>query len=255
MPIPAGRFKRRHRAVDDPNPTFIGTLGSHRRRFENHFDQDGCAKSQTLLRVVQTGYVQIVDMGIASLLGCHFSRYTCVPHADTEKFKMVSCRILSIASSFVLACLGVLASPAIAQVTYQFSAYQNEQLRDFEYTASDFILSSTTLIPGDLDSCNTPFPSSTSCSSVTFDPYDSTRDLVIFTMKVGNGTSGEFFYFPEGSLGTLGEYSITTVFGVPAHLSVTSPIPEPETYAMLLAGLGLLGFHARRRKQKEAALV
>jgi hypothetical protein len=27
-----------------------------------------------------------------------------------------------------------------------------------------------------------------------------------------------------------------------------SPIPEPETYAMLLAGLGLLGFMARRPK-------
>jgi len=27
-----------------------------------------------------------------------------------------------------------------------------------------------------------------------------------------------------------------------------SPIPEPETYAMMLAGLGLLGFSARRRK-------
>lgn len=30
-------------------------------------------------------------------------------------------------------------------------------------------------------------------------------------------------------------------------------VPEPETYAMLLAGLGLLGFAARRRKRKEAA--
>lgn len=27
-----------------------------------------------------------------------------------------------------------------------------------------------------------------------------------------------------------------------------SPVPEPETYAMLLAGLGLMGFTARRRK-------
>src|SRR5882672_153920 len=32
--------------------------------------------------------------------------------------------------------------------------------------------------------------------------------------------------------------------------TITSPIPEPETYAMLLAGLGLMGFVARRRQKK-----
>jgi len=31
-----------------------------------------------------------------------------------------------------------------------------------------------------------------------------------------------------------------------------APVPEPETYAMLLAGLGLMGFTARRRKNKVA---
>lgn len=31
---------------------------------------------------------------------------------------------------------------------------------------------------------------------------------------------------------------------------VAAPVPEPETYAMMLAGLGLLGMGARRRKQK-----
>jgi hypothetical protein len=38
------------------------------------------------------------------------------------------------------------------------------------------------------------------------------------------------------------------------YIEVT-PVPEPETYAMLLAGLGLLGFVARRRRQREAALA
>jgi hypothetical protein len=32
--------------------------------------------------------------------------------------------------------------------------------------------------------------------------------------------------------------------------ALTAPVPEPETYAMLLAGLGLMGAVARRRKQQ-----
>ena len=36
------------------------------------------------------------------------------------------------------------------------------------------------------------------------------------------------------------------------NVTINSAVPEPETYAMLLAGLGLLGFAARRRKQKLA---
>ncbi len=34
---------------------------------------------------------------------------------------------------------------------------------------------------------------------------------------------------------------------------IFAPVPEPETYAMMLAGLGLMGFVARRRKQKVLA--
>jgi hypothetical protein len=36
------------------------------------------------------------------------------------------------------------------------------------------------------------------------------------------------------------------VFGEPTTIAV---VPEPETYAMLLAGLGLLGFITRRKKR------
>ncbi len=37
------------------------------------------------------------------------------------------------------------------------------------------------------------------------------------------------------------------------NLNVASPIPEPGTYALLLAGLGLLGVASRRGKQRKAA--
>ena len=40
--------------------------------------------------------------------------------------------------------------------------------------------------------------------------------------------------------------SISSVFD-PTNVSVTSPVPEPETWAMMLAGLGMLGWQARRR--------
>lgn len=45
--------------------------------------------------------------------------------------------------------------------------------------------------------------------------------------------------------------SQVTVFGISGQIlstSVTAAVPEPETYAMFMAGLGLLGFASRRRK-------
>ncbi len=38
-----------------------------------------------------------------------------------------------------------------------------------------------------------------------------------------------------------GQIPNTTAFSI-------TPVPEPETYAMMLAGLGLMGWVARRRK-------
>jgi hypothetical protein len=48
------------------------------------------------------------------------------------------------------------------------------------------------------------------------------------------------------------KYSMLVADGDIAGLPV-SQAPEPETYAMLLAGLSLLGFVAHRRKQKAAS--
>ena len=38
-------------------------------------------------------------------------------------------------------------------------------------------------------------------------------------------------------------------FGPNLSTAAAPPVPEPETYAMLMAGLGLLRFVARRRKK------
>jgi hypothetical protein len=51
----------------------------------------------------------------------------------------------------------------------------------------------------------------------------------------------------NGSIGA-GEYGQWTVNQAAGTITFTNPVPEPETFAMLLAGLGLMGAIVRRRK-------
>lgn len=55
----------------------------------------------------------------------------------------------------------------------------------------------------------------------------------------------------NGALGSGTEYGLWTLQGDVLSFSVTA-VPEPETYAMLLAGLALMGGIARRRTNKAA---
>ena len=59
---------------------------------------------------------------------------------------------------------------------------------------------------------------------------------IIQTLLNASGAAGVTFMF--GSLD-----------GINVDISFTSAVPEPETYAMLLAGLGLLGLAIRSRNQ------
>jgi hypothetical protein len=63
--------------------------------------------------------------------------------------------------------------------------------------------------------------------------------------------SGNYYFAVEGIAdgGFGGLYSITSTL---VYTEMASPIPEPHSYLLLLAGLGLLGRHAARRRADAA---
>jgi len=61
-------------------------------------------------------------------------------------------------------------------------------------------------------------------------------------LSTGAGTLGPA-YFAADVLVTSGDNK-----GATGAIGVTTAVPEPETYALLLAGLGMMGFMAKRRR-------
>jgi len=63
----------------------------------------------------------------------------------------------------------------------------------------------------------------------------------------GRGGGTAFYKFDAGT--SLETFGLTISASSGAAIFQTTPVPEPGTYAMMLAGLGVLGFAAKRRKQ------
>lgn len=81
-----------------------------------------------------------------------------------------------------------------------------------------------------------------------------------FAVAANEGV-GQDFYLVDNSLAgnpLAGKAGVTQfgtfsyAAGVLTYDTVAAPIPEPETYALLLAGLGMLGFMGRRRLNNRA---
>lgn len=95
-------------------------------------------------------------------------------------------------------------------------------------------------------------------SSYVFGNFDQT--ITSFALVSNSGFNADFisnYSFTANTItldmnsGSVNDYQVggTAVFAI----NGVAPIPEPETYAMMLAGLGLLGIAARRRKLRASA--
>ena len=72
-------------------------------------------------------------------------------------------------------------------------------------------------------------------------------DIDVWTISSDNLAAGNYYLQVSGNLVS----DQAASFG--GAVSLAAPVPEPETYGMMLAGLGVLGFLARRRKAAKPA--
>jgi hypothetical protein len=91
--------------------------------------------------------------------------------------------------------------------------------------------------------------------------FDSTGTQIFNFSPLGiQGICGSNSGVPDGGCSRSGSLSFNETFELAAgtyvsslrstsQVNVTSPIPEPETYALMLAGLGVMGFLAKRRRK------
>ncbi len=122
---------------------------------------------------------------------------------------------------------------------YATSSVENIEITQlvgpFTFTVTDITDISATILDGDdnlyASFTSTSNPDYLTLPSNTYFAVDSNYKLVV------TGTTA-------GTLGSSYEIKATTV-----------PVPEPETYAMLLVGLGLVGYRLRQKNRADKQIV
>ena len=78
-------------------------------------------------------------------------------------------------------------------------------------------------------------------------PYSISPGIIGLAVQRTDGTHYGFAEFAGTFLTSYGFESMPGV-GIDVGAALAAPVPEPETYALLLAGLGVIGLMSRRRK-------
>lgn len=91
---------------------------------------------------------------------------------------------------------------------------------------------------------------STPLESITITATDSGGATLSWTIDAPEVNSFVGFVSDTTLTSVVVEAGEMDVFATANDFHISAPVPEPATYAMLLAGLGLLGHAARRRQRK-----
>lgn len=151
------------------------------------------------------------------------------------------------------------------QATGDWAGVQYLEAIDFQSIASATDVSPyTTINPADLslvdaglthNGCSSGDPTGSACFSAGTAPVklsDNMSWIIDFKDTAGLNFSKPFlkvdFYQTSGQTGATG-----SLLG--QQLQPVSAVPEPDTYAMVLAGLALVGFIASRRKNNSSNLL
>ena len=163
-----------------------------------------------------------------------------------------------------------LAAPSQAAIRYDFTAFSSFPNAYFEFGAPPeivtgsfsvitptYINSARSIAPGALTafSANGSLTGALTAGPQIFQPSGGNEDSIIFGFVGGpfNFQASAAYYFADGAFSAPGTYD-TVLFGQDqaGRLVVTNlggpGVPEPASWAMLIAGFGLMGAVQRRRR-------